>query len=257
MKASLARHFESNCLLSAQIIAHLSIIPMILYARPQQYLISLLIYFLTGCLGMTMTVHRQLSHGSWRPDYFLRTFGTLCATIGLTGSPIVWAAVHREHHRHTDKANDPHSPNQESGWLVQFFSMYAKPNLRYVRDLLKDPTQKFVHRNYWKINFSFLALIVLIDPFAAVYAYLFPAAILWNAGSAINSIGHLWGYRNHATADQSKNNFLLGLLVWGEGWHNNHHFKPGRSYYGERWWEIDLAGLLIKVLQGLHIARRR
>ena len=81
-----------------------------------------------------------------------------------------------------------------------------------------------------------------------VYFYLVPAAILWNAGSFINTLSHMFGYRNHETKDSSTNLFLLGILMWGEGWHNNHHASPASHYFGEQWWEIDLGGFLIERL---------
>ena len=97
-------------LLSFQIIAHLSIIPMILYATWWQWGISIFVYFLSGCFGMTMTYHRLLSHNSWEVNKLLKYLFTLFATIGLTGSAISWVSVHRQHHAYSDTKDDPHSP---------------------------------------------------------------------------------------------------------------------------------------------------
>ena len=48
------------------------------------------------------------------------------------------------------------------------------------------------------------------------------------------------GSRRYATRDDSRNNFWLALLTFGEGWHNNHHHFPGAARQGFFWWEIDL-----------------
>ena len=195
-----------------------------------------------------MTFHRLLSHNSYNSPKWFYYLGTLCGFYGLTGSPIAWAAVHREHHRYTDKELDPHSPLHKSFISIQWLSMFETPKVRYVPDLLKDKFQVFLHKNYFYIHACIAITFLLIDPFMLVYLYLVPAAILWNAGSFINTLTHMFGYRNYDTKDNSKNLFLLGFLMWGEGWHNNHHASPTNSQFGKKWWEIDIGGFLIRKL---------
>lgn len=196
-----------------------------------------------------MTYHRLLSHRSWSAPQWFEKIGTLFGTLGLTGSPLAWCAIHREHHIYAETAKDPHSPHFQKWWQVQYLSMRHPPQIRVALDLLRDPFQRFVHRHYFKISMGYAVILFLVDPFLVISAYLFPAAILWNAGSAVNSIGHLFGYRNHATHDESRNNLILGYFVWGEGWHNNHHRSPKKFYFGERWFEVDVSGLLIYVFR--------
>ena len=40
-------------------------------------------------------------------------FIATCGMLALQGGPIYWVAVHRMHHRYTDKEGDPHSPRRE------------------------------------------------------------------------------------------------------------------------------------------------
>lgn len=235
-------------LLLAQIICHISIAPMVLLADVSNWLFSLIVYFFTGCVGMSMTYHRFLSHRSWKAPRWLEVFGTLCATIGLTGSSLAWCSVHREHHKRSDTIKDPHSPWFQKWWRVQFLSMLHKPKISFMKDKLKDPFHRFIHKNYFPINFLYGMGCFLMDPFAVIYAYLFPAAFLWNAGSAVNTVGHLCGYRNFYCKDKSKNNPLLAFITWGEGWHNNHHQRPSKFYFGIKWYELDIAGAVIWLL---------
>ena len=86
----------------SQVIAHLSIIPMIMYGSWYHWLIGFFVYFITGCFGMTMTFHRLLSHKSWNAPKWFHYFGSLAGFYGLTGSTIGWVAIHRQHHHHTD-----------------------------------------------------------------------------------------------------------------------------------------------------------
>jgi stearoyl-CoA desaturase (delta-9 desaturase) len=64
----------------------------------------------------------------------------------------------------------------------------------------------------------------------------------------VNSVAHLWGTRRYDTDDSSRNNFLIALLTFGEGWHNNHHHFPGSAKQGFYWWEVDLTYYLLKMM---------
>ena len=241
---------QKYILLTFQIVAHLACIPLIIYGHWWQWLLVIFVYFLNGCLGMTMTYHKLLTHNSWPAPRWFRYVGTMCATIGLTGSAIPWVAIHREHHRYTDTDRDPHSPHHKGWFGAHYLSMFSKVNVRYVPDLLKEPFMLFQHKHYFVINLAYGAVLYMIDPMAVLYAWLVPAAILWNAGSSIVTFSHMYGYKNSETSkNESRNNVLLAFLVWGEGWHDNHHAHPADANFGGRkWWEIDISYQMIKLL---------
>ncbi len=73
---------------------------------------------------------------------------------------------------------------------------------------------------------------------------------------SINSVCHLWGSRPFKSRDESRNNFLCGVLALGEGWHNNHHAFPTSARHGLRWWELDVSYLVIRLLELLGLAWR-
>jgi len=232
----------------SQVIAHLSIIPMIMYGTWQHWILAFFVYFMTGCFGMTMTFHRLLSHKSWNPPKWFYKFGTLCGFYGLTGSSIGWVAVHREHHHHTDKEGDPHSPRHHGFFKVQWLSMFETPKPKYAIHLIRDKFHMFIHRWYFQLHLLIAGFWLIVDPMLLVAAYLFPAMILWNAGSFINTLTHMFGYRNFNTTDDSTNIPVLGILMWGEGWHNNHHADPNNPSFKRKWWELDVGGFFIKLL---------
>ena len=208
-----------------QLIAHLALIPMIIYGTWWQWLIVLFVYFLNGCLGMTMTYHRMLSHRAWTPPKWVEHLFALFATIGLTGSAISWVAIHREHHAHTDDELDPHSPYHKGFIYAHWLSMYSKVDIKYARHLLRDSFYIAQHKYYYEINLAYALILFLIDPFAVVYAWLVPAMILWNAGSSIVSISH--------RAGGTHTDLILALLVWGEGYHVEHHDHPLDARFGK------------------------
>jgi stearoyl-CoA desaturase (delta-9 desaturase) len=77
---------------------------------------------------------------------------------------------------------------------------------------------------------------------------------VWHITWSVNSVTHLWGYRNFPTRDDSRNNWLVGLLSNGEGWHNNHHAHPRSASHGMRWWELDVSYLSILLLERVGLA---
>jgi len=80
---------------------------------------------------------------------------------------------------------------------------------------------------------------------------LVPTVCLYHATFAVNSISHLFGKKRFDTGDESRNNGLVALLTFGEGWHNNHHFFPGSARQGFFRGEIDITYYLLKVMSCL------
>jgi stearoyl-CoA desaturase (delta-9 desaturase) len=222
-------------LLAFQALAHASLVYLLFVGHWWQFGVVALVYFFNGCLGMTMTYHRLLSHSGYPAPRWFQIFGTLCATVGLTGSAISWVSIHREHHRYMDTDKDPHAPRFKGWWYTHFFSMFIKVHPKYSADLLRDRFFLLQHKYYYVINLAYAAALFAIDPFAIVYAWLAPAAVLWNAGSSIVSFSHRHG--------RPSNDLWLALLVWGEGYHTNHHDEPRNPVFG-KW---DLGGWLIRM----------
>lgn len=235
-------------LLFAQMIAHGALVYQIFYGTALDWFLTILIYFCFSCLGLTMTLHRWLSHMSWHPPAWFQKIGLFFASACLMGSPLSWVAMHREHHRHTDTENDPHSPQFKPWWYVTWLVMFANFPQKTVGDLLKNKFVRFVHKHYFTFHYVFILLTFLI-PKILIPLYLAPAALCWLSGGLVVSLNHLSGYRNFDTNDKSKNNILTGFFSFGEGWHNNHHYNPNSPIFSKKWWEIDIGGMLILLIQ--------
>ena len=72
-----------------------------------------------------------------------------------------------------------------------------------------------------------------------MWGVLVRTVLVWHISWSVNSVAHLWGYRNYSTGEGSRNNFFVGFISNGEGWHNNHHAHPNAAMHGHRWWEFD------------------
>lgn len=236
--------------------------------------------FLLGLLGINLCFHRLLTHRGFkctRPfEHMLAILGVFC----VQDTPMRWVAIHRRHHQHADAPPDPHSPLvtffwAHVGWLLVKNSEHDRLKLfdRYAKDLLRDPFYVKLERNYsyYKIVlasglFVFAAgaaseLLMGGSPLSAlqfglsllVWGVFLRTVLVWHQTWAVNSVSHLWGYRNYPTDEGSKNNMFVGFLSNGEGWHNNHHAYPSAAKHGHRWWELDVTFLTIRFLSALRL----
>jgi fatty-acid desaturase len=224
-------------------------------------------------LGVNICYHRLLAHRglscSKRFEHFLAVLGVFAYQFG----PAYWVAIHRRHHHFTDEFRDPHRPGSGFFWSHIGWLFAASDNTdpepimeRYAKDLLKDPFYAWLENGgiwgylvpiIWVLYFAAGALAEVFTGGTPAQAVQFGLSLVvwggavrivfvWHATFSVNSVCHVWGYRNHATPDDSRNNPIVGLLAFGEGWHNNHHAFPQSARHGHKWWELDLSWLIIR-----------
>lgn len=230
------------------------------------------LYWYTGCVGICLGYHRFLAHRSLALAWPAKLFVLFGGVMAAQGTPLLWAAHHRIHHSKSDRPGDPHSPRDGHWWSHLFWIFLRRTRQdkalleviyrRYVPDLLQDPIVRFFDRGYDGLFvLSAVALWWLGGWPMILWAFCVRIVIVWHITWCVNSATHLWGYRTYATKDDSRNLWWVGLLAWGEGWHNNHHAYPRAARAGHQWWEIDITWWFIRVLEtcGLasHIARDR
>jgi len=201
-------------------------------------------------VGITAGYHRYFSHRSYKTS---RIFQFLLAWLGCSAAqrgPLWWAAQHRHHHRTSDTPEDLHSPVTHSlwqshvGWVLSPES--DGTDERTVKDLARYPELRWLDRYHWLPPLVMAGLCFLVGGWAGLVWGFFVAGVLsHHATFTVNSLCHLWGRRRYATGDASRNNWLVALLTFGEGWHNNHHHYQSSARQGFRWWEIDVSYYLI------------
>jgi stearoyl-CoA desaturase (delta-9 desaturase) len=219
-------------------------------------LLSLLGYFLYGCLGIVVTYHRYLTHKSYNTNPLLVKLFSLLGCFGGTGSPLAWVAIHINHHLKSDKPEDPHSPLYKGVkiFALNYVNEVDKDTKWRMRSLVTDRYQQFLHRYYFAIIIAYSILLFIIGGFyLMIFFHWTPAAITAIMSNVVNYVGHKpnwWGgYRSYNLNDQSSNNWLWAIPSWGESWHNNHHRFPKDYTFKKQWWEIDLSGLIIKFIK--------
>jgi stearoyl-CoA desaturase (Delta-9 desaturase) len=229
-------------------------------------LILLAVMYALVALGVTVGYHRMLTHRSFRAHPVAKLLLLILGSMAFEGPAIEWAATHTKHHARADRAGDPHSPvdgffHAHLGWI--FRDRDADPRV-YCRHLLNDRTVRFVSK-----TFLLWAILSLAIPFGVGWLVggwaLALTGLLWgglvrmflthHVTWSVNSVCHTFGRREFQTADRSRNEWIVGLLAFGEGWHNNHHAFPRSAFHGLHWWQLDVSSYVIWTLERLGLAR--
>jgi stearoyl-CoA desaturase (delta-9 desaturase) len=195
----------------------------------------------------------------------------------MQGPVTQWVTDHRKHHALSDKPGDPHSPHvghgdgawgamrgfvhAHVGWM--FSNMGMEQGRQYGRDLYEDRLIRTIDRMYllWVV-------LTLGLPFAIGYAI----GGTWQAGVeglvwgglirifayqhatfSVNSICHMFGRQDYRSRDEARNNWIVAILVFGEGWHNNHHAFPVSARHGLQRWQLDVSWWVIRGLEKLRL----
>jgi stearoyl-CoA desaturase (delta-9 desaturase) len=238
--------------------------------------------YVFGTLGIGLCFHRLLTHrGMVCPKTLEHAFAIL-GVCCLQDTPARWVATHRRHHAHADEQPDPHSPLVNFVWAHVGWLIFKNKDLtrlsvctRYAKDILRDPFYARLERKQvwvsivlssWAGFFAIGFAIELLSGGSLMNALQFGLSLLiwgvfvrtvlvWHSTWAVNSVAHVWGYRNYDTAESSRNNVIVALLSSGEGWHNNHHAFPRSARHGHQWWELDVTWLTVRLLARLGLAR--
>lgn len=221
-------------------------------------IILLLSMYTITALGVTAGFHRMLTHRSFQPHPVVKLLLLVMGSMAVEGAALDWAATHIKHHAYSDREGDPHSPvegffHSHVGWMFRDYE--ADPNV-YCRNLVTDPIVMFVSRT------SFVwALLSLVIPFALggwtglLWGGLVRIFLTHHVTWSVNSVCHTFGKREFETNDQSRNEWMVGLLGFGEGWHNNHHAFPRSAFHGLHWWQFDLTGYIIWTLERVGLVK--
>jgi fatty-acid desaturase len=219
-------------------------------------LLILLGYFLYGCLGIVIAFHRYSTHQSFQTNNTLIKLFSILGCFSGTGSPLAWVAIHINHHLKSDKPEDPHSPLHKGFriFTLDYVQQVDSHTKWRMRDLVTNKFHQFLHRYYFLILATYSLVLFLIGGFyLMIFLHWAPAILTAVMSNIVNYVGHkpewVGGFRRYQLSDQSTNNWLWAIPSWGESWHNNHHRHPRNFSLGEKWWEIDISALIIKMIK--------
>ena len=222
-----------------------------------------LILFVIRMFAITGFYHRYFAHKTFKTSRLMQFIFAFIGSTAAQRGPIWWASHHRRHHLNSDRHNDHHSPHthhflwSHMGWFL------AKKNFltdrKVVRDLIKFKELVLIDRFDWLPPVLLLLFLFVIGEYLSltsgvsglnmvIWGFCVSTILVYHCTFAVNSIAHLWGTQRYNTKEESKNNFFVALLTFGEGWHNNHHHYPGSIRQGFYWWEVDLTYYALRFL---------
>jgi stearoyl-CoA desaturase (Delta-9 desaturase) len=228
--------------------------------------------YVVCAFGITVGFHRFFTHRSFDAGATVKATLAILGCMTMQGPLTQWVTDHRKHHALSDREGDPHSPHAghddgvvgtlkgfvhaHVGWM--FTNLGMEQGRLYGKDLYEDRLIRTIDRLYllWVV-------LTLGIPFAIGYAIGGWAGgiegLIWgglirifcyqHATFAVNSICHMYGRRDYNARDESRNNWVIAMLVFGEGWHNNHHAFPASARHGLHRFQIDLSWWLIRGLE--------
>ena len=215
-------------------------------------LLAVISYYTLNILGIFMMLHRYYSHKSFEFKYkWLQWFFTCIAVLAGRGSPLGWVYIHRQHHAYSDTEKDPHSPKLLGYKLFgfgHFKSQEEKMQIFLVKDMMTKE-QLFIHKWYIVIVLAIVVMLSLINYEVLYFAWLLPVFLVGISQSNFNYFGHMQGYRNYETKDDSRNSPILFPFLLGEAWHNNHHADAKNYSCTVKKFELDPLAWFIKLIR--------
>jgi stearoyl-CoA desaturase (delta-9 desaturase) len=227
--------------------------------------------------GTTIGFHRYFTHRAFEARSPVKATLAILGCMTMQGPLTQWVTDHRKHHALSDREGDPHSPHAghddggvvgvwkgfahaHVGWM--FTSMGMEQGHLYGRDLYEDRLVRTIDRLYMLWVVATLGI-----PFGIGFALggweRGIEGLLWgglvriflyqHATFSVNSICHMFGRQDYRSRDESRNNWLVALLVFGEGWHNNHHAFPASARHGLHRFQIDVSWWVIRALEKLRL----
>lgn len=243
-------------------LAAITLVPLYGYLYGYDLFEWLFFISMMGFCGISITAgyHRMWSHKTYKAHPVLRFIFALGGACALQNDVLHWASDHRRHHQHVDdNDHDPYSASRgfwfsHIGWILRDYSS-GKRDFSNVKDLQRDPVVVWQHKHY-------LALLLIMNigvPAAVgflhgdIIASLLLAGLLRLVMSQhvtwlINSIAHMWGKQTYSDASSARDNPILALITYGEGYHNYHHTFQWDYRNGVRWWHFDPTKWMIKTL---------
>ncbi len=217
-------------------------------------------------MGITCGYHRLLAHGSYEAHWLLKLPLLLFGAMALQHSALIWCAGHRVHHRYIDDPEvDPYCAKRgfwfsHIGWMLRSYPS-GEADLSVVRDLQRDKLVMLQHKYYFPISLSMnFGLPLLIGWLSGdvigcfLLAGILRLVVSHHVTFFINSLAHMWGLQPYTDQNTARDNGVVALLTYGEGYHNFHHMFAHDYRNGVRWWQYDPSKWFIRSMSFLGLA---
>ena len=242
-----------------------------LYAYHHDFSVSawLSLFFLLAFSSLSITAgyHRLWAHRAYEAALPLKILLMIGVNFAVLYSILFLASCERTHHRHVDDIeHDPYSIKKgfwyaHLGWMIRNYPA-AEPDYKNAPDLLNDKLVMFQHKYYIPLVIAVHAVILGGIGWAVgdLWGVLLLGGLLrlvlsHHVTFFINSLCHMWGKRPYTDENTARDNFVLAIATWGEGYHNYHHIFQYDYRNGVKWWQYDPTKWLIWSCSKLGLAK--
>jgi stearoyl-CoA desaturase (delta-9 desaturase) len=265
------RNWSVTVVLGLTFLAAVTVVPWygIVYGYSAWAWVFFAIFLVANGIGIGSGYHRLWSHRTYKAHPVLKWFLAVMGGMALQNSIIVWSARHRIHHRDVDDNDkDPYSIGRgfwfaHIGWMLRDYPS-GEVDYSVVRDLEQDPVAAWQHRWYWTLVWVTnaavpLALGWLVGDLWGVFllAGVLRLVVNHHVTFFINSLAHMWGRQPYTDENSARDQHLLALITYGEGYHNYHHMFQSDYRCGIRWWHLDINKWFISTCALLGLVRDR
>ena len=230
--------------------------------------VAIALFFFTG-MSITAGYHRLWSHKNYEAHPVVRVILAIGGAMAVQNSILHWSSDHRVHHRHVDVNDaDPYSAKRgfwfsHMGWMLREYQAHRYDDYSNCKDLQKDKVVMWQHNYYVPIilvaNFGITGFLGWLN--GDIIGMILVAGVarlvaVHHVTFFINSLAHIWGSRPYTDTNTARDNGVIALFTFGEGYHNYHHIFEYDYRNGIRWWQYDPTKWLIKGLSYLGLTKK-
>lgn len=254
-------------LISTPIVA-LFLVPYYLLTHSISWQVWAVFAFCMAWSGLSITTgyHRLWAHRTYQTHSLVKWFWLIGGTFAMQSSVFDWCSGHRVHHRHVDDTEqDPYSAKRgfwfsHLGWMLRNYPS-GQYDYKNIPDLTADKVLQIQHQYYgfWTVLANLGIPLLLGWLVGDVVGTLILAGLLRLVLSHhftffINSLCHMFGKRPYTDSNTARDNPVLAIFTWGEGYHNYHHYFQYDYRNGVKWWQYDPTKWIIYGLSKVGLA---
>ena len=245
--------------------------------------LAILGLYVFGSLGINLCYHRLLTHrGLVCPKWLEHGFAIL-AVCSMQDTPARWVAVHRRHHEHADRQDDPHSPLVNFLWGHVGWMLVENRDLvrlgiydRYAKDVLRDPFYRRMERTplypiillgSWAVFFlggfaagllggGSMAQAVQFGLSLLIWGVFVRTVVVWHITWSVNSAGTYLGLPHLRDRRAQPQQLVRGADLQRRGLAQQPPCRFRSARHGHRWWEVDVVFATIRALESVGLAWR-
>lgn len=225
------------------------------------------LYYVLFGIGFSVGFHRGLIHRTYDAPPFVWNVLALLGTLAGCQGPITTYRSHSTRSFYQSRQNPPPPFDYRHGFIRSawyfLFVLSEPPANSSIMDVPAEISHsrwmRFLDRHAATLQVVLCILLYIAGGWPLLlWGGIVRLAVTFVLYALLDYFGHRVGrvrYPNSEASTPGYNSTFLGVLMMGEGWHNNHHAVPKSAKFGHAWWEIDLGYVGLRMLAAVRIVK--